>query len=57
MITADQFQYLFPRAQDPESWAASMQEVFPTYDINTPQRVAAFLAHCGHESGGCTFFE
>jgi putative chitinase len=57
MITADGFKYLFPRAQDPESWAASMQEVFPTYDINTPQRVAAFLAQCGHESGGWTIFE
>jgi putative chitinase len=57
MITAEQFHYLFPRAQDPESWAASMQEVFPTYDINTPKRVAAFLAQCGHESGGWTVFE
>jgi putative chitinase len=34
-----------------------MNEVFPTYDINTPQRVAAFLAQCGHESGGWTVFE
>lgn len=57
MITADQFKQLFPHAQDPESWAASMNEVFPTYDINTPQRVAAFLAQCGHESGGWTIFE
>jgi putative chitinase len=57
MITAEQFKQLFPRAQDPESWAASMNEVFPTYDINTPQRVAAFLAQCGHESGGWTVFE
>ena len=57
MITAEQFQHLFPRAQDPESWATSMNEVFPTYDINTPERVAAFLAQCGHESGGWTVFE
>jgi hypothetical protein len=34
-----------------------MQEVFPTYEINTPHRVAAFLAQCGHESGGWTVFE
>lgn len=57
MITAEQFHHLFPRAQDPESWASSMNEVFPTYDINTPERVAAFLAQCGHESGGWTVFE
>jgi len=57
MITGDQFKHLFPRAQDPDGWADSMNNVFPTYDINTPQRVAAFLAQCGHESGGWTVFE
>jgi putative chitinase len=57
MLTSQQFNHLFPRAQDPESWVASMNEVFPTYDINTPQRIAAFLAQCGHESGGWTVFE
>lgn len=56
-ITAEQFRHLFPRAQDPETWVASMNEVFPNYQINTPQRVAAFLAQCGHESGGWTVFE
>ena len=57
MITEQQFSHLFPRAQDPASWAESMNNVFPTYEINTPQRVAAFLAQCGHESGGWTVFE
>jgi putative chitinase len=57
MITAEQFAHLFPRNPDPELWAASMAEVFPTYEINTPQRVAAFLAQCGHESGGWTTFQ
>ena len=57
MITSEQFHHLFPRAQDPTSWAESMCNVFPTYEINTPHRVAAFLAQCGHESGGWTVFE
>ena len=57
MITSDQFHHLFPRAQDPDSWVESMNNVFPTYDINTPHRIAAFLAQCGHESGGWTVFE
>ena len=57
MITAEQFHHLYPRAQDPQGWADSMNSVFPTYDLNTPQRVAAFLAQCGHESGGWTVFE
>ena len=57
MLTAEQFHHLFPRAQDPQGWVNSMNNVFPTYDINTPQRIAAFLAQCGHESGGWTVFE
>jgi putative chitinase len=57
IITGAQFRTLFPRAQDPDTWAASMNEVFPVYKIDTPRRVACFLAQCGHESGGWTVFE
>jgi len=57
MITTEQFAQLFPRNPEPDLWAESMQEVFPTYEINTPQRVSAFLAQCGHESGGWTTFQ
>jgi len=57
MITSEQFHHLFPRNPDPELWAHAMAEVFPTYDINTPRRIAAFLAQCGHESGGWVVFE
>ena len=32
-------------------WLAAMQEIFPKYDINTPQRIAGFVAQCAHESG------
>lgn len=56
-ITGAQFKQLFPRSQNPEMWTQSMNDVFPTYEINTPRRVAAFLAQCGHESGGWTVFE
>jgi putative chitinase len=57
MITAQQFKTLFPRAQDHQGWVDSMNSVFPNYEINTPHRIAAFLAQCGHESGGWTVFE
>jgi putative chitinase len=56
-LTAAQFRQLFPRAQDHQGWVDSMNSVFPTYQINTPRRIAAFLAQCGHESGGWTVFE
>ena len=29
---------------------AALNEVLPRYEITTPERVAAFLAQCGHES-------
>jgi putative chitinase len=56
-LTTEQFKQLFPRAAEPEKWVASMNAVFPAYQINTPRRIAAFLAQCGHESGGWTIFE
>jgi len=56
MLTADQFANLFPRCEDPNGWVDAMNEVFPKYDINTPQRIAAFIAQCGHESGGWRTF-
>lgn len=57
MVTVEQFKQLFPRCIDPAGWVASMEEVFPTYGINTKQRCAAFIAQCGHESGGWVAFE
>lgn len=57
MITGAQFKQLFPQAQDPDSWVSSMNAVFPSYKIDTPRRIAAFLAQCGHESGRWTVFE
>jgi putative chitinase len=27
-------------------------QLLPDYDINTPKRIAAFIAQCSHESGG-----
>lgn len=57
MLTAEQFHHLFPRAQDPQGWVDSMNNVFPNYELDSPKRIAAFLAQCGHESGGWTVFE
>jgi len=35
-----------------DHWFHALEEILPEYEINTPQRVAAFLAQCAHESGG-----
>jgi putative chitinase len=36
-------------------WYDALCEILPVYEINTPERVAAFLAQCAHESGGFKF--
>jgi putative chitinase len=56
MLTSQQFKQLFPKCGDPDGWVNAMNEVFPKYEINTNQRIAAFVAQCGHESGGWTVF-
>lgn len=38
------------RNRDPHGLFAALEYVLPRYEINTVERVAAFLAQCGHES-------
>lgn len=52
IITVDSFKSLFPRNKEPEAWVQALNEVLPFMEIDTPKRVAAFLAQCGHESNG-----
>lgn len=35
-----------------DHWFHALSEILPEYDINTTERVAAFLAQTAHESGG-----
>jgi putative chitinase len=35
-----------------QEWYQALVNNLPLYDINTPERVAAFIAQCAHESGG-----
>jgi len=38
-----------------DKWCVSLRYTCSNFDINTPERVAGFLAQVGHESGGFRF--
>lgn len=40
-----------------DQWYDALCEILPEYEINTPERVAAFIAQCAHESGGFKFLK
>jgi putative chitinase len=54
-LTQDKLKELLPSKNDKvEEWYEAMTEYFPKFEIDTPLRVAAFIAQCGHESNGFT---
>ena len=52
MLTLSQLKQLLPKNPYVEHWHHALEQLFPDYDINTPKRMAAFIAQCAHESGG-----
>jgi len=54
MITQQQLQQCLPNNPHIEHWHEALMQILPDYDITTPQRIAAFLAQCSHESNGFT---
>ena len=51
-FTADKLAQLLPGNPFIDHWHEALCKILPDYDINTPQRVAAFIAQTAHESGG-----
>ena len=52
MLTLSQLKQLLPKNPYVEHWHHALFQLLPDYDINTPNRIAAFVAQCAHESGG-----
>lgn len=57
MLNINQFKKIFPHSKNPEKWLESMCNHLENNEINTNERIAAFIAQCGHESGGWRVFE
>lgn len=56
-ITREQLAQIIPKNLYIDQWCDALNKILPDYSIDTPERVAAFLAQCGHESGGFTFLK
>lgn len=57
MITLEQFSAMIKRNKEPEAWFEAAVPMFEKYEINTPNRIAGFMAQCAHESGDFTTLE
>ncbi len=51
-LTLQQLKQLLPKNPYVDHWHHALSQLLPEYEINTPQRIAAFIAQCAHESGG-----
>jgi putative chitinase len=52
MITIAQLQAA--KIKNPEKWLDALEATCQEFEINTPERIASFLAQTSHESGGYT---
>ena len=55
VITQQQLAQIIPGNPYVDHWCEALNAILPEYEIDTSQRVAAFLAQCAHESGGFKF--
>ena len=51
MISLEQLKEIIPGNHNVEQWHVALTQLLPEYGIDTPEREAAFLAQCAHESG------
>lgn len=56
-LTKQQLKQLLPKNPYIDHWHSVLSQLFPDYEINTPQRTASFIAQCAHESGSFMVLE
>ena len=52
MFTREQLSSVIGNNPNLDGWYEALSSILPTYEIDSPQRVAAFVAQCTHESAG-----
>lgn len=57
MLTQSQLKEMIPRNKHVSYWHHALEQLLPDYDINTPKRIAAFVAQCAHESAEFTVLQ
>lgn len=55
MITRDQLKAIMPLSKNIDVFLEPLQKTLEKYQINTPQRIACFLAQIAHESGSLRY--
>lgn len=50
-LTKEQLKKLLPKNPYIDQWHNALSQLLPDYQIDSPQRIAAFIAQCAHESG------
>lgn len=50
-ISIEQLKQLLPKNSHVDQWHEALTQLLPKYEINTTNRIAAFIAQCMHESG------
>jgi putative chitinase len=53
-LSLQQLKELLPKNPYVDHWHQALSQLLPDYEINTAQRIAAFVAQCSHESAGFT---